>query len=259
MVVQQFLEEDHVRKARAQTSRQDRLAAISRDFPDMPALMKLRMAELNSELFLAYKAAKSHWIQPNFSIMQMLCLAFWSCGPMANLEQLVNAITKNFPWLKHVQWFRSAEGEFDSERYCKQDCDLLHGNMTSHFASLLSRNHDCHHRLLETMNEGWEGEHDLPNYLPEREYVYRLVPGYKHDIFQDHDIVGKDSSSTRLHGLIQSRSSRASTTPMKMNDLSGVPFPETERPQLTLRGMPEEVRLITVEYSSAKQYVDEIF
>jgi hypothetical protein len=109
------------------------------------------------------------------------------------------------------------------------------------------------------MNEGWEGEHDLPDYLPERKYVYRLVPDYEHEIFQDHNIVGKDSSSTRLHGLIQSRSSRASTTPMKMNDLSGVPFPETERPQPTLRGMPEEVRLITVEYSSAKQYVDEIF
>jgi hypothetical protein len=181
------------------------------------------------------------------------------------------------------------ESDFSATYSVKAKNGLLKGNITAHFTSILSRNNLCHYPWFEVVGKDErdntavntiiimeDGQYDtdssdstdsidretykLYNEDNVQDYVYRLVPGYEHELFEDHDIVERDSCSIKSQELVHAPNNQRYAATLKMPEISGVSFSETKRPPRTLEGMSDEIKCVIANWSSpAKQLVEELF
>jgi hypothetical protein len=73
------------------------LAFIEDRYPYMPAAMQQRVVWSQSDMWLRLWTA-AFACKPVFTVLQLIFLAFYACGPVATIENIKLWVVHNFPW-----------------------------------------------------------------------------------------------------------------------------------------------------------------
>lgn len=141
--------------------------------PHAPTHLKEQMLDHHCPFYAKLKAAFDEpWIRPDFSVLQLICVAFWAEGPVATAAQLEAAIVRMFPYF----------GSLEEDEACTTtpllsielpaglfDDPPTLGSIVDHIVAM---NTQCHERLFDTIEQ------------PDRSVKLRLDNAFIAEIFE---------------------------------------------------------------------------
>jgi hypothetical protein len=149
--------EKKIRSLRAMMTSNEALSWIDAAMPHLPASVRKPMSGPDSLLFTKYFAARcigiDRKVQPDFNLLQLLCLCSWSVGPVASIKQLCDTMFPHFPyWVGFTP--EEVGGSVLKPEWIEQK-----------IRKLLRLNLNCHGRLFEPvggtswrMKDGYESQ-----------------------------------------------------------------------------------------------------
>jgi len=151
--------------------------------PYIPDKILDQMSKKGSVLYTKFFAIGSS-IQPDFTIVQLLTLAFWRVGPVATVYELGTAIIELFSWYNRVR--RNEKRVPGLVSFYSKDCfdyeDPLVQDIRQHITRVLGFNAGCHEPLFTRLHPT---------------HRYSMVAGYEAEIFTDFGLENTTSLAMR--------------------------------------------------------------